>query len=239
MVSETEPDLFTRELEIEGGVAQAGEALRDIRQRRLYKQGQHSSFDAYCRDRWGWSRVQASRIIAAQEAMQEIAETFAELRGVNDKCVPNGYALKERSVRELRRVPKEQRAKVLEQASAKTGGKITAKAVREAWEDAPPLTVVDVETGEIVEEGSRREDDEDREWVEAEGTRKRLEQCTADIRFRLRNETTGVRHGDDRDRSTREWKRCAELLAELAALVARRCPDAVWTALAAQRDALG
>jgi hypothetical protein len=37
---------------------EAGEALRDIRDRRLYRET-HPTFEAYCRERWGMSGTQA------------------------------------------------------------------------------------------------------------------------------------------------------------------------------------
>jgi hypothetical protein len=39
-----------------------GTALREIRDRRLYKES-YSTFEAYCRERWGFSRMTASRHI--------------------------------------------------------------------------------------------------------------------------------------------------------------------------------
>ncbi|MER6816436.1 hypothetical protein ABT299_44845 [Spirillospora sp. NPDC000708] len=42
----------------------AGKALENIRDRRLYRET-HKSFEAYCRERWTMSRVQADRLIRA------------------------------------------------------------------------------------------------------------------------------------------------------------------------------
>jgi hypothetical protein len=42
----------------------AGRALQNIRDRRLYRES-HKSFEAYCRERWRMSRVQADRLIRA------------------------------------------------------------------------------------------------------------------------------------------------------------------------------
>lgn len=43
---------------------EVGEALLEIRDHRLYRPD-YPTFDAYCRERWGWSRVHAYRQIAA------------------------------------------------------------------------------------------------------------------------------------------------------------------------------
>ena len=64
--------------------AEAAVALRTIRAGRLYKKT-HQSFDTYCRERWGWSRTQADRLIAAGEihhaihAARQVAPNGASL----------------------------------------------------------------------------------------------------------------------------------------------------------------
>lgn len=47
---------------IETGTRAIGTALREIRERRLYKDG-YPNFEIYCRERWGFSRMTASRHI--------------------------------------------------------------------------------------------------------------------------------------------------------------------------------
>jgi hypothetical protein len=47
---------------IETGTRAIGTALREIRDRRLYKDS-YTNFEAYCRERWGFSRMTASRHI--------------------------------------------------------------------------------------------------------------------------------------------------------------------------------
>jgi hypothetical protein len=49
---------------IETGTRAIGTALGEIRDRRLYKDS-YSNFEAYCRERWGFSRMTASRHIRA------------------------------------------------------------------------------------------------------------------------------------------------------------------------------
>jgi hypothetical protein len=45
---------------------EVGNALMEIRDSKLYRV-EHKTFEAYCRDKWGMSRVQAHRIIGASE----------------------------------------------------------------------------------------------------------------------------------------------------------------------------
>src|SRR5207245_205932 len=46
---------------------EVGNALAEIRDRRLYKDQGFSSFEDYCQERWGWSRVRAHQYIGAAE----------------------------------------------------------------------------------------------------------------------------------------------------------------------------
>lgn len=55
---------------------EVGMALAEIRDNRLYK-GTHSSFEDYCRDRWGFNRQRASQIITASE-VSRILDTSTE-----------------------------------------------------------------------------------------------------------------------------------------------------------------
>jgi hypothetical protein len=45
---------------------EVGQALLEIRERRLYR-ATHPTFEAYCRERWGWSKTHANRQIQAAE----------------------------------------------------------------------------------------------------------------------------------------------------------------------------
>ena len=71
---EAGPTLAECEQVIERGLetfVEVGQALLVIREGRLYKDT-HSSFDAYCRERWGWSRQQADRTIGAAEIVEQL-----------------------------------------------------------------------------------------------------------------------------------------------------------------------
>lgn len=96
---------------------EVGEALREIRDSRLYRD-QHKSFDDYCRQRWGWSRISAHRHI-------EAAEVVAVLPVGNKPA-------NERQARELAplREQPEQMAEAWQEASA--DGEPTAAKVKEA-----------------------------------------------------------------------------------------------------------
>ena len=45
---------------------EVGKALAKIRDGRLYRET-HATFEAYCAERWGWSRVRAHQLIESSE----------------------------------------------------------------------------------------------------------------------------------------------------------------------------
>jgi hypothetical protein len=143
-VSETRslPEL---EAVIERGLAtfvDVGTALLEIREGRLYRDS-HSTFEDYCRERWGFSDRRARYLMTAAEIVTEIGTTVP---------VPTN----ERQVRELARIPADQRAEVWQRVVSEHGERVTAQHIREVRSeespayDPPLLSVVDLETGEIV-----------------------------------------------------------------------------------------
>lgn len=101
-----------------------GVALAEIRDSRLYR-ADYSTFEDYCREKWGWERRHAYRLItaAAVTAMSPI--------GLRPQT--------ESQARELAKVEPEKRVEVLELAIA--AGPVTARSIREAREsfDLPPI----------------------------------------------------------------------------------------------------
>ncbi len=100
---------------------EVGAALLEIRDGRLYRQD-YGTFEDYCRDRWGFSRVQAHRLIEASEvvAMLPIGDTTHLPRN-------------EAQARELARIPDPaERARVWQEVTEKHGEKVTAADIRRA-----------------------------------------------------------------------------------------------------------
>lgn len=121
-------ELETLEQEIESAqksyAIRVGKALLEIRNRRLYRG--YSTFQAYCLQRWNFSRLMADRYIQAYEVSTVISEVTPV--GVNPEKPIN-----ERQARELAPLlaePEQLRA-VWDETLEKTGGKPTAKAIRE------------------------------------------------------------------------------------------------------------
>jgi hypothetical protein len=121
--SEIVPTTRLHELEaiIERGkqtFIEVGEALLEIRAKRLYK-ATHDSFEDYLAERWGMTRQRSTQLIGAAEVAKRMATRVA---------IPD-----EKTAREIRSVFREEgpdaAAEVLEQAKRATG-KVSAAGVR-------------------------------------------------------------------------------------------------------------
>ena len=119
--------LTENEAVIEAGLAtfvEVGRALMEIRDGRQYRAAGWSDFDAYCRERWGFSRRHSSRLIEASEVVAELG--------------PMGPSpSSERQARELAplRDDPEAMAEVMDEVTTEaeqTGGKVTATKIRDA-----------------------------------------------------------------------------------------------------------
>jgi hypothetical protein len=121
-----------------GTFVEVGEALEEIRGSRLYRET-HPTFEAYCRDRWGFTRQHAARLMDAAE----VAHVLPELSpiGVN-----------EAQARELAPLLRtEGPGAVVEawaEANGRTNGKPTARVIREVVAqvievEGPPIAVPD------------------------------------------------------------------------------------------------
>lgn len=112
------------ELVIERGMSsfvEVGDALMTIRDDKLYRQ-HHDTFEAYCRDRWGFADSRARQLIGAVETVTAVT--------VGGGPVPTS----ERQARALAPVKNDpdDAAEAMRRASDNTGGKPTADAIAEA-----------------------------------------------------------------------------------------------------------
>lgn len=104
---------------------EVGTALAKVRDERLYREG-YGTFEAYCRERWGIDRINAHRTIEAAQVVLSMDNADAPKPG------------NVRQARELAGLEPEQAADVMRQAHDDTGGKVTAKSIREARDDQQP-----------------------------------------------------------------------------------------------------
>jgi hypothetical protein len=118
MQKEENERLAELEAVIESSFVAQGNALREIRDSRLYRET-HDTFEAYCQERWDYSRPQAYRLIAAAETVEVVSPN-------GDTASPANEAV----ARELKGTD-EEKAAAWEEAVQKHGDKPTAKQVRE------------------------------------------------------------------------------------------------------------
>lgn len=123
-------DETTRLIKLESKISRNKEAFDDtlkalieIKTDRLYR-SQFDTFKEYAEQRWGYSESYLNRLITHAEILEQITPI-----GVNESQLPN-----ESQARELAKVESEKRAEVWQETVEATGGKPTAKAVKEAVE---------------------------------------------------------------------------------------------------------
>ena len=76
-----------------GCFADAGEALKTIREERLYR-SEYASFNAYCKSRWGFTRQRANQLIAATRQV-------GELPNLSNEAAAREYARHDEETRNL------------------------------------------------------------------------------------------------------------------------------------------
>ena len=130
LVNTATGEILTRSLRdceaaIESSFVTAGDALREIRDARLYL-GEYADFDSYCRDRWDWNRQRAHQMIQA-------AEIVGSLSTIVDAPVPVNEA-QARALSSVKDDPEAMRdAMVTATAEAEAAGaKLTAAHIKEA-----------------------------------------------------------------------------------------------------------
>jgi hypothetical protein len=98
---------------------EVGFALMQIRDNKYYRET-HSTFEQYCKERWGFSKTHANRLIASSEVSQNLTPT-----GV----IPQS----ERVVRPLTQIKDPEQQRKIYQKAVETApdGKVTAKHIED------------------------------------------------------------------------------------------------------------
>lgn len=125
MTRAEQQELARLENTIKSGLQQfleVGTALLTIRQRRLYRDA-HESFESYCREKWGFSKTHANRLIAGAEAVIILGDI--EVRPTN-----------EAQARHLTTLPPDQIRPTWQRVVEESGGKPTMEDVRRAVDEA-------------------------------------------------------------------------------------------------------
>lgn len=109
--------------QVEAGAARSWAAVAAIKAEDLWKIGGYKSFAAYCKDKFDWQKTNAYDALKAGVMRQALLDS-----GVEESELPTSLM----AMRELAKVEPEQRAEVVQQASASAGGPPTAKAIKAA-----------------------------------------------------------------------------------------------------------
>jgi hypothetical protein len=116
---------------------EVGFALAEIRNNKLYRET-HDTFEAYCKERWGWTRGRAYQLMDSAEICLGLP---SEMSTVVDS---------ERKARELSRVKPEHREEVVKAAQVEAKSKdrkVTAEDIKGASENLFPRSESGVKSG--------------------------------------------------------------------------------------------
>ncbi len=112
------------ERKVERAFYEAGKALKELRDRRLYR-STHKTFEDYCRSRFGQSRQKSNFLIAG-------AMVFENLTTIRCQILPTN----EDQVRSLTSLEPDQQCEVWQQAVSSAGGKVPLLSARQRYRTA-------------------------------------------------------------------------------------------------------
>jgi hypothetical protein len=114
------------ERKVERAFYEAGTALKELRDRRLYR-STHKTFEEYCRDRFGYSRRKMDYLISGSEVFENLQTRTIGSQSDRDETITIGsqiLPISERQVRPLTQLEPEQQREVWQQAVEAAGGKV-------------------------------------------------------------------------------------------------------------------
>ncbi|BAY41302.1 hypothetical protein NIES2111_56980 (plasmid) [Nostoc sp. NIES-2111] len=125
LTEQEQSDRLHLERKVERAFFEAGKALAELRDRRLYR-STHRTFEEYCRERFGHSRQQSNYLIAAAEVYENLT-TIGCQNVVNEDLTTNRTQIlptTERQVRPLTNLEPQKQQEVWQQAVEEAGGKV-------------------------------------------------------------------------------------------------------------------
>lgn len=121
-----ERDLAHLERKVERAFYEAGIALEEIRDRKLYR-STHKTFEEYCQDRFGFTRMNASYLIAGAKVVDNLSLTF-----VNESFTKSSRLIlptKLEQTKALAKLEPDEQRQVWSEAIEKSNGKVPSGAV--------------------------------------------------------------------------------------------------------------
>jgi hypothetical protein len=133
LTEEEQRDRLHLERKVERAFFEAGKALTELRDRRLYR-STHKTFEDYCRDRFGHSRQQSNYLIAAAGVYENLT-TIGCQNVANQNLTTNRSQIlptSERQVRPITKLEPQEQQEVWLTAVELAGGKVpTGKIVKD------------------------------------------------------------------------------------------------------------
>ncbi|PSB28356.1 hypothetical protein [Chlorogloea sp. CCALA 695] len=115
LTEEEEKERHRLELKVERAFVEAGTSLRELRDKRLYR-STHTTFETYCRDRFGFTRANATYLITGASVVDNLK-----------KMSTNGLQIlpsNERQTRPLTKLEPNEQRQIWQQAVEEAGGKV-------------------------------------------------------------------------------------------------------------------
>ncbi|MCL6753791.1 hypothetical protein KBT16_23570 [Nostoc sp. CCCryo 231-06] len=125
LTQEEQSDRLHLERRVERAFFEAGKALTELRDRRLYR-STHKTFEDYCRDRFGHSRQQSNYLIAASGVYENLT-TIGCQNVAGENLTTNGSQIlptSERQVRPMTKLEPQEQQEVWLRAVEIAGGKV-------------------------------------------------------------------------------------------------------------------
>ncbi|MBD2512869.1 hypothetical protein H6G91_37815 [Nostoc muscorum FACHB-395] len=125
LTEEEQRDRLHLERRVERAFFEAGKALAELRDRRLYRSS-HRTFEDYCRDRFGHSRQKSNYLIAASDVYENLTTICCQNLGIEDLTTNGSQILptSEGQVRPITKLEPQEQWEVWQQAVELAGGKV-------------------------------------------------------------------------------------------------------------------
>jgi hypothetical protein len=120
LTEDEEQERHRLELKVERAFYESGSALREIRDRRLYRVTHPANFIGYCRDRFGKTKQSVNYLIAAAEVFENLTTTTNSCR-----VLPTN----ETQVRDIAGFPPQKQIEIWNEATESYGGKVAPRRV--------------------------------------------------------------------------------------------------------------
>jgi hypothetical protein len=119
LTDDEEKERHRLELKVERAFYESGSALREIRDRRLYRVTHPGDFIGYCRDRFGKTKQSVNYLIAAAEVFENLTTT------ISCRVLPTS----ETQVRDIAGFPPQKQIEIWNEATESYGGKAAPRRV--------------------------------------------------------------------------------------------------------------